>query len=148
MLSFIRALPFVGIALLGAYGAHSFIVGQLNSTIEKQQMQIEQYVTQNTALQAAAEINESTIKSLEESNSRQIEQITTLTVQSNEYQRQAEEAMAIFKDHNFTILARRKPNLIEDRANNATRAVFDSVEDDSRDISQLDEVKRNENKDN
>jgi len=116
MLSFIRALPFVGIALLGAYGAHSFIVGQLNDTIDKQQMQIEQ--------------------------------ITSLTVQSNEYQRQAEEAMAIFKDHNFTILARRKPNLIEDRANNATRAVFDSVEDDSRDISQLDKVKRNESEDN
>ena len=41
MLSFIRSLPFVGIALLFAWGAHSFIVGNLNKTIEQQQRQID-----------------------------------------------------------------------------------------------------------
>ena len=33
--------------------------------------------------------------------------------------------------------------MIEDRANNATRAVFDAVEDDSKEIANLNEVERN-----
>jgi|TARA_B100001939_G_scaffold347632_1_gene369865 hypothetical protein len=137
MLSFIRSLPFVGIALLFAYGAHSFIVGNLNKTVEQQQMQIDVLNQRNVALESAAQINEQTIKSLEESNSRQIEQIGDLQVANTEYQRQAEEAMAIFRDHDLTILSRRRPNMIEDRANNATKAVFDAVEQDSRDIDKL-----------
>ena len=64
MLAFLKSLPFVGIALLMAYGAHSFIVGNLNDTIEKQQMQIELYVAQNVALQSAADINEQIYRSL------------------------------------------------------------------------------------
>jgi hypothetical protein len=35
--------------------------------------------------------------------------------------------------------------MIETRANNATKEVFDSVEDSSRDIQNLDDVERNEN---
>ena len=52
--------------------------------------------------------------------------------------------MAIFRDHDLTILSRRRPNMIEDRANNATKEVFDSVEEDSRDIQNLENVQRNE----
>ena len=128
MLSFIRSLPFVGITLLFAYGAHSFIVGNLNKTVEQQQMQIDVLNQRNVALESAAQINEQTIRSLEESNSKQIEQIGDLQVANTEYQRQAEEAMAIFRDHDLTILSRRRPNMIEDRANDATKAVFDAVE--------------------
>lgn len=145
MLSFIRSLPFVGITLLFAYGAHSFIVGNLNKTVEQQQMQIDVLNQRNVALESAAQINEQTIRSLEESNSKQIEQIGDLQVANTEYQRQAEEAMAIFRDHDLTILSRRRPNMIEDRANDATKAVFDAVEQDSRDISQLNEQKDEEN---
>ena len=145
MLSFIRSLPFVGITLLFAYGAHSFIVGNLNKTIEQQQMQIDVLNQRNVALESAAQINEQTIRSLEESNSKQIEQIGDLQVANTEYQRKAEEAMAIFRDHDLTILSRRRPNMIEDRANDATKAVFDAVEQDSRDISQLNEQKDEEN---
>ena len=142
MLSFIRSLPFVGIALLFAYGAHSFIVGSLNKTVEQQQMQIDVLNQQNVALQSAAEINEQTIRSLVESNSRQIAQIGDLTVKANEWERQAKEAQQIFKDHNFTKLSRLRPGMIEDRANNKTAEVFRAVEEDSREVANLDEVER------
>lgn len=142
MLSFIRSLPFVGIALLFAYGAHSFIVGSLNKTVEQQQMQIDVLNQQNVALQSAADINEQTIRSLEESNSRQIAQIGDLTVKANEWERQAKEAQQIFKDHNFTKLSRLRPGMIEDRANNKTAEVFRAVEQDSKDVANLDEVER------
>ena len=142
MLSFIRSLPFVGIALLFAWGAHSFIVGNLNKTVEEQQRQIDVLNQQNVALQSAAEINEQTIRSLEESNSRQIAQIGDLTVKANEWERQAKEAQQIFKDHNFTKLSRLRPGMIEDRANNKTAEVFRAVEEDSKDIANLEDVER------
>ena len=142
MLSFIRSLPFVGIALLFAWGAHSFIVGNLNKTVEQQQRQIDVLNQQNVALQSAAEINEQTIRSLEESNSKQIAQIGDLTVKANEWERQAKEAQQIFKDHNFTKLSRLRPGMIEDRANNKTAEVFRAVEEDSKDIANLEDVER------
>jgi len=142
MLSFIRSLPFVGIALLFAWGAHSFIVGNLNKTVEEQQRQIDVLNQQNVALQSAAEINEQTIRSLEESNSRQIAQIGDLTVRANEWERQAKDAQQIFKDHNFTKLSRLRPGMIEDRANNKTAEVFRAVEEDSKDIANLEDVER------
>tara|TARA_B100001093_G_scaffold517630_1_gene599797 strand:- start:1144 stop:1581 length:438 start_codon:yes stop_codon:yes gene_type:complete len=142
MLSFIRSLPFIGIALLFAYGAHSFIVGGLTKQVEEQQIQINLLNQHNVALQGAAEINEKTIASLEESNSKQIEQIGDLTVKSNEWERQANEAQQIFKDHNFTKLSRLRPGMIEDRANNKTAEVFRAVEDDSKEVAKLNEIER------
>ena len=137
MLGFIKTLPII-ILLAGAgYGAHKFIVGQLENRIENQQQQIDVLNQQNVALQTAAEINENTIRSLEENSKKQIAQISTLSTQSSEWERQAKDAMKIFADHNFTKLARLKPEMIEKRANDATRAVFDSVEQDSKDTADL-----------
>lgn len=138
MLAFIKSLPFVGIALLMAYGAHSFIVGNLNDTIEKQQMQIEQYVAQNVALQSAADINEQTIRSLEEGAKRQAEQIGTLTDNLNVAVAQKNEALRIFNDHDITKLAKNKPGLMEPRANRATKLEFDGIEELSKDNEQND----------
>jgi len=137
MLGFIKTLPII-ILLAGAgWAAHKFVVGQLETRIANQQQQIDVLNQQNVALQTAAEMNEQTIRSLEESNQRQITQISTLTTQSSQWEAQAKEAMQIFADHNFTKLARLRPQMIEDRANTATAAVFDSVEQDSRDTETL-----------
>jgi uncharacterized coiled-coil protein SlyX len=137
MLGFIKTLPII-ILLAGAgYAAHKFVVGQLETRIANQQQQIDVLNQQNVGLQAAAELNENTIRSLEESNKQQIAQISTLSTQSSEWERQARDAMKIFSDHNFTKLARLRPQMIEDRANNATREVFDSVEQDSKDTADL-----------
>jgi len=142
MLAFIKSLPFVGIALLFAYGAHSFIVGGLNKQVEEQQIQINMLNQHNVALQTAADTNEATIRSLEESNSKQIAQIGDLTVKSNEWERQARDAQKIFSDHNFTKLSRLRPGMIEDRANNKTAEVFRAVEEDSKEVANLNEVGR------
>jgi hypothetical protein len=142
MLAFIKSLPFVGIALLFAYGAHTFIVNGLTKQVEEQQIQINVLNQHNVSLQSAADINESTIKSLEESNSKQIAQIGDLTVKSNEWERQAKEAQKIFSDHNFTKLSRLRPGMIESRANDATSSIFRAVEQDSKEVANLNEVER------
>ena len=137
MLGFIKALPLIILLAGVGYGAHKFIVGQLDTRIANQQQQIDVLNQQNVALQTAAQMNEQTIRGLEESNKQQIAQIGTLATQSSQWEAQAKEAMQIFANHNFTKLARLRPQMIEDRANNATAEVFDSVEQDSRETETL-----------
>jgi hypothetical protein len=45
----------------------------------------------------------------------------------------------MFKRHNLTKLAAAKPGLIEPRVNKGTKDVFDSIEEDSRNIDSLDD---------
>jgi hypothetical protein len=47
------------------------------------------------------------------------------------------EYMDIFRRHNIAKLASAKPGMIELRINNATKEVFDAIEDDSSRISAL-----------
>lgn len=144
MLGFLRSLPYIGIALLLAYGAHTFIVGRLETTITNQQQQIDVLNTQNVALQSAAVINEETIRNMEARAQQQVAQITQLTASATEWENQAKEYMSIFANHNFTRLARLRPDTIERQANDATKDVFDSVEADSREVEELNEEPNNE----
>ena len=45
----------------------------------------------------------------------------------------------IFKRHDLTKLAAAKPGLLEPRVNKGTKNVFDSIEEDSRSIDDLDD---------
>lgn len=139
MLGMIKALPYMLVIGVLAFGSHKFIVGNLNDTIEKQAMQIEQYVAQNVALQTAAQQNENTIRSLEEGMQRQIELTQDLTLKFNEAERQKTEALRIFNNHDITKLARNKPGLMEPRANKATKLEFEGIEELSRETAELNE---------
>ena len=143
MLGFIKALPILIILGGIAYGGHTWMVGKLEDRIEQQQMQIDVLNQQNVALQTAAVQNEQTIKSLEENAKKQAEQITSLSTSAAEWENQARDYMNIFANHNFTKLARLKPETIERQANDATKAVFDSVEADSREVENLNEPQDN-----
>ena len=139
MLGFIKALPIFIIIAGIAWGGHNWIVGKLETRIDQQQMQIDVLNQQNVSLQAAAEQNEATIRNMEARAQEQVKQITSLSNSAAEWENQARDYMNIFSNHDFTKLARLKPGMIEDRANNATREVFDSVEADSREIEDLNE---------
>jgi len=138
MLGFIKALPIM--LLLGgiAYGAHMFITNQLEGRIETLQVQVDSLSQQNVALQTAQAIQEDTIKGLEEKSKKQIVQMGQLTNRNNELSAERDSYMQIFKDHDLTRLARARPQMIENRVNSATSAVFRSVEEDSREIDQAD----------
>lgn len=101
-------------------------------------MQVEQYVAQNVALQTAADLNENTIRSLEEGAKKQRQQITSLTDNLNVAVEQKNEALRIFNDHDITKLAKNKPGLMEPRANKATKLEFDGIEELSKDNEQKD----------
>ena len=123
------------------YAAHSFMINEKDKRIDQLQIQVDVLNQQNVALQTAAEINEQTIKGLEAKSQKQIAQMGVLTNRNNELAAQRDSYMQIFRDHDLTKLARARPGMIETRANSATKDVFRSVEQDSREIDQADTQK-------
>lgn len=138
MLGFIKALPII-ILLAGAgYAAHTFMINEKDKRIDQLQAQVDQLNQHNVALQTAAATNEQTIKSLEANAKAQAEAMVGLTERNNELNAERDSYLRIFKDHDFTKLARARPGMIELRANRATAEVFRSVEADSRELDTAD----------
>lgn len=119
---------FFGMASLVLGGATYFLWNQnlgLQEEIAVQKVQLE---TQKIAFQH-----------LQEQKAIQDAAVRDLTKKSNEIQVEMNRYLDIFARHNLTKLASAKPGLIEKRANNATKQVFDSIEGDSRDVDTLDD---------
>lgn len=119
----------------GAYAYHNVTVAEFerdialleanNRTLKDNQIQLSQAVdTANESLRVA------------ETNSRaQQEDISELIERNNELDRIKDQYLEIFKRHDLTNLARAKPGLIEPRINKGTQQVFESIEEDSREVS-------------
>ena len=144
MFAYLKMIPIVLLAVGMAYAAHLVVVNKLKNEAEDLQTQIvqlqsdvRQYQAQNVALQSAAEINEQTIKSIEERSELQLEQMTTLTTANQQLQSEKEEYLSIFRRHDLQRLALARPGLIEPRINNGTQEVFRQVEQDSKEVSDL-----------
>jgi chromosome segregation ATPase len=138
MLGFIKALPII-ILLAGAgYAAHTFMINEKDKRIDQLQTQVDQLNQHNVALQTAAATNEATIQSLEANARQQAQAMVGLTERNNELNAERDSYLRIFKDHDFTKLARARPGMIELRANKATAEVFRSVESDSRELDTAD----------
>jgi cell division protein FtsB len=139
MFAYLKILPIVLLLAGAGYAAHWFIVNQLNTQITQLQSDVRQYQAQNVALQSAVEINEQTIRSLEENSQRQVEQMTNLTSANQQLQSEKDEYLSIFRRHDLQRLALARPGLIEPRLNNGTQEVFRQMEQDSREVDQLNE---------
>ena len=139
MFAYLKILPLVLLLAGAGYAAHWFIVTQLNTQITQLQSDVRQYQAQNVALQSAAEINEQTIRSLEENSQRQVEQMTNLTSANQQLQTEKDEYLSIFRRHDLQRLALARPGLIEPRLNNGTQEVFRQMEEDSKEVSTLNE---------
>ena len=87
----------------------------------------------------AAQTQEETIAQLQNDMALQGQSLLELQAKGQEIQKEMDRYLDIFKRHNLTKLAAAKPGLIETRANKATKEVFDGIEEDSRNIDQLDD---------
>ena len=104
------------------------------------------FFNENQALRAETEAlrfgmaqQEETINALEEARETQTEALDEMRRRSNEIQTEMNRYLDIFARHNLSKLAAAKPGLIEKRVNNGTKQVFDSIENDSRDVDRLDD---------
>ena len=87
----------------------------------------------------AVEVQEQTIESLQSDFALQGQSLLELQSKNQEIQLEMNRYLDIFKRHNLSKLAAAKPGLIETRVNNATKEVFDGIEQDSRDIDDADD---------
>jgi len=139
MLGMIRVLPIILVLAGGGYAAHLFIVNQLEGRLQEVQRNYDVVNQQNVALQAAAEQNARTLENIQAQMQAQAQQIGTLTTRSAELEREKNEYLSIFREHNLYRLARARPGLIEPRINNGTNDVFRQIEQDSREIANADD---------
>jgi len=139
MLGMIRVLPIILVLAGGGYAAHLFIVNQLEGRLQEVQRNYDVVNQQNVALQAAAEQNARTLENIQAQMQAQAQQIGTLTTRSAELEREKNEYLSIFRDHNLYRLARARPGMIEPRINNGTNDVFRQIEQDSREIANADD---------
>lgn len=123
---------------LMAFGAHKFIVNEKDKRLDQLQVQVDMLNQQNVALQTAAQTNEQTIRSMETQMREQAVQVGALTEKNGQLQAEKDQYLKIFRDHDFTKLARAKPGLIQPRVNRGTADVFRQIEQDSREIQNAD----------
>ena len=126
------------VGLLG-FGAHKFIVNEKDKRLDQLQVQVDMLNQQNVALQTAAQTNEQTIRSMESQMREQAVKVGALTEKNGQLQAEKDQYLKIFRDHDFTKLARAKPGLIQPRVNIATADVFRQIEQDSRELQNADD---------
>ena len=78
------------------------------------------------------------IESLQNDFALQTEGLLEIQARNQEIQQEMSRYLDIFKRHDLTRLAAAKPGLIQPRINKGTKDVFDSIEEDSRNIDSLD----------
>jgi len=93
----------------------------------------------NLVLEGAVATQEETIKSLQDDFQLQTTSLLELQNRNQEIQKEMSRYLDVFKRHNLSKLAAAKPGLIEPRVNKGTKDVFDSIEEDSRNIDSLDD---------
>ena len=93
----------------------------------------------NAKLEAAIEQQEEAIAVMKESYEKQGKALNQLSSKNAMIEQEMNQYMDIFRRHNLNKLAIAKPGMIEKRANDATKAVFESIENDSKELDSLDD---------
>ena len=113
--------------LLLVLGGASYWLYNENQTLKENNVKLELAVEeQKEAMEAIKKSYETQVKAL-------------LNMQSRNAQIEAEKAeyLDIFRRHNLNKLAEAKPGLVETRINKGTAAVFGDIENDSKELSNL-----------
>ena len=93
----------------------------------------------NQAFELRNQEQKAAIESLQNDFALQTEGLLNIQSRNQEIEQEMSRYLDMFKRHNLTKLAAAKPGLIEPRVNKGTKDVFDSIEEDSRNIDSLDD---------
>ena len=118
-------LVLVLVLTLGSVGAGGyFYVSNLQADLAQARLEASTY-------KAATETQQNTIDQLQTSMQTQGAELNRLSTVNGEIQQEMNRYLSIFQRHNLGKLADAKPGLIEKRANDATRQVFESIKSDT-----------------
>ena len=90
-------------------------------------------------LEIAIKQQEEAIATIKESYEKQGAALNQLTSRNAQIEAEMNGYLDIFRRHNLNKLAIAKPGMIETRANEQTSAVFESIENDSKELDSLDD---------
>jgi len=117
------------IGIIVALGLFSSVLWKQNSNLS----------ALNQAFELRNQEQKLAIESLQNDFATQTEGLLAIQLRNQEIQQEMSRYLDIFKRHDLTRLAAAKPGLIEPRINKGTKNVFDSIEEDSRNIDSLDD---------
>ena len=91
----------------------------------------------NIKLEYAIEEQKQTINAIKESYEKQGAALMTMTKENALIEQEKAEYLEIFSRHNLDVLALKKPGMIELRMNNASELVMEGIEDDTKELYNL-----------
>ena len=97
----------------------------------------------NIKLEMAVEEQKAAIESIKESYEQQGKSLQNLMNRNAQIEAEKDRYLDIFRRHNLDKLALAKPGMIESRINKATASVFEEIENDSKNIADLDGTNNN-----
>ena len=124
---------FIGIIMAMALGG--YFLYQQNESLK----------IENLAFQVRDQEQTATIKAQQESFERQSSALNNMTARNAEIEGEMTRYLDIFKRHNLNKLAIAKPGLIEKRVNDGTKKVFETIEEDSKSLDNLDDPTTTDN---
>ena len=124
---------FIGIIIAMALGG--YFLYQQNESLK----------IENLAFQVRDQEQTATIKAQQESFERQSSALNNMTARNAEIEGEMNRYLDIFKRHNLNKLAIAKPGLIEKRVNDGTKKVFETIEEDSKSLDNLDDTSTTDN---
>jgi hypothetical protein len=92
----------------------------------------------NIKLEGAVEEQKRTIETIKENFEKQGQALQNMSRANARIEAEKDRYLDIFRRHNLDKLALAKPGLIETRINKGTASVFEDIENDSKNISNLD----------
>ena len=117
---------FIGIILI--LGIGSYFLYQDNVKLKEN----------NFKLETAVETQKETMAVMKEQYETQGKALLNMSRVNAEIEAEKAEYLAIFSRHNLDMLALKKPGLIENRMNNASEAVMEGLEDDTKELYNID----------
>mgnify|MGYP006970116799 FL=1 len=94
----------------------------------------------NVALEYAVEEQKATMTALKENFEKQTAALQNMSRKNAEIEEDKNRYLSILSKHNFERLATVKPGLMENRFNNGTKEVIEGIENDTKDISNLESI--------
>ena len=93
----------------------------------------------NLALEGAVQEQQAAMDTMRESFEKQGKALNQMSRKNAQIEQEMNSYLDIFRRHNLNQLAIAKPGMIEKRVNNSTKQVFESIENDSKELDSLDD---------
>ena len=91
----------------------------------------------NYKLEIAVEEQKQAMTAMKEQYEKQGKALMNMSRQNAQIEKEKAEYLAIFSRHNLDLLALKKPGMIELRMNNASELVMEGIEDDTKELYNL-----------